>query len=176
MSVVVRGTAKPLFDYLVGKYLGIDIVIELLTFARDLCNRPDWRFEQASGLSIPAHDGRADMVCFFSVLTHLLHEEAKRVLKPGGKIVFSFLGFAIPHHWHVFESSIHHVNNATHLNQFMSRDGIRAWADHLGIQILDIQDGDKPHIPIPQPLCMENGKTIRGMGTLGQSVCVMAVP
>src|SRR5262249_42022284 len=131
-------TAKPLSDFLVGKYLGTDIVMDLLTFAKELCSRPDWRFEQTTGLTIPEHDRQADMVCFFSVLTHLLHEqsylylqEAKRVLKPGGRIVFSFLEFAIPRHWDVFETNIHHVNNATHLNQFIGRDGIRAWADHL---------------------------------------------
>ena len=46
------------------------------------------------GAPIPAPDGEADMVCFFSVLTHLLHEEsyvylqdARRVLKPTGKLV-----------------------------------------------------------------------------------------
>jgi SAM-dependent methyltransferase len=176
-------TAKPLSDYLVGKYLGTDIVPDLLAFAKELCNRPDWRFEQTSGLSIPEHDTRADMVCFFSVLTHLLHEqsyiylqEARRVLKPGGRIVFSFLEFAIPRHWDVFLSNVHHVNNATPLNQFISRDAIRAWAEHLDVRIVDIEDGDKPHIPVPHPLHLENGKTIQGMGKLGQSVCVMALP
>ena len=88
--------AKPLSHYLSGKYLGIDIVPELCDYARQLVGRPEWRFEVAEGLQIPERDDVADMVCFFSVLTHLLHEqsyqylqEARRVLKPGGKIIFS---------------------------------------------------------------------------------------
>ena len=88
--------AKPLSEYLTGKYLGIDVVPGLVAYARKLVPRPDWRFEVAEGLKIPEADGQADMVCFFSVLTHLLHEEsfvylreARRVLKPGGLYLFS---------------------------------------------------------------------------------------
>src|ERR1700704_3527549 len=81
--------AKPLSDYLAGPYLGIDVVPELVDYARTLVGRTDWRFEVAEGFRIPEQDCRADVVCFFSVFTHLLHEqsylylqEAKRVLKP----------------------------------------------------------------------------------------------
>ena len=105
--------AKPLSYYLSGQYLGIDVVPELLDYARTLVGRPDWRFEVAEGFRIPEQDCRADVVCFFSVFTHLLHEqsylylqEAKRVLKPNGMIVFSFFEFTIPVHWEVFQSAI----------------------------------------------------------------------
>ena len=81
--------------YLTGGYLGIDVVPDLLAYARERCGRPDWRFEETSEIRIPAADNSADMVCFFSVLTHLLHEdsfhyltEATRVLKDEGTIVF----------------------------------------------------------------------------------------
>ncbi|WP_411286336.1 class I SAM-dependent methyltransferase [Phenylobacterium sp.] len=82
--------AKPLSAYLNGPYLGIDLVPALLDHARSIVERPDWRFERVEHIGIPEEDGRADMVVFFSVLTHLLHEqgywyleEARRVLKPG---------------------------------------------------------------------------------------------
>jgi ubiquinone/menaquinone biosynthesis C-methylase UbiE len=112
--------AKPLSAYLRGGYLGIDVVPDLVDYARALVGRADWRFEVTDGLTIPAEDEQADFVCFFSVLTHLLHEqsyvylrEAQRVLRPGGKIVFSFLDFAIPCHWDVFEMNIADVHGAT---------------------------------------------------------------
>jgi len=173
--------AKPLSQYLpAGKYLGTDIVPELVDYARNLVARPDWRFEVANGLCIPEQDDQADMVCFFSVFTHLLHEqsyvylqEAKRVLKPGGKIVFSFLDFAIPCHWAVFESNVRDINGECPLNMFLSRDGIQAWAEHLRLEIETFHDGDKPHIPLPHPIILEDGTVMQEQGNLGQSVCVL---
>jgi ubiquinone/menaquinone biosynthesis C-methylase UbiE len=80
------------------KFLGIDVVPELVNFAREKCGRADWRFAVVDGLKIPESDEVADIVSFFSVLTHLTEAEsltylqdAKRVLKPGGKILASYL-------------------------------------------------------------------------------------
>jgi SAM-dependent methyltransferase len=172
--------AKPLSEYLRGPYLGIDIVPELVSFARDLVKREDWRFEVAKGLTIPERDGRADMVCFFSVFTHLLHEqsfaylsEARRVLKSGGRIVFSFLEFAMPNHWAVFESNLADIDGQHHLNMFFGRDAIAAWAAHLDLEVVAIHDGDKPHVPLSDPVTLDDGSVMSGMGHLGQSVCIL---
>ena len=153
--------AKPLSEIQIGKYLGIDVVPELVEYARKLVPRPDWRFEVAAGLTIPEADQTADMVCFFSVVTHLLHEEsfvylreARRVLKPGGKIVASFLDFKVPSHWGPFESSIRDIGiGAEPLNVFMCPDMFREWAKRLELEVEAIHDGDRT--------------------AFGQSVCVM---
>ena len=80
------------------KFLGIDVVPELIHFACTKCDRPDWRFEVVDGLRIPEDDDKAEFVSFFSVLTHLTAaeclaylREAQRVAKPGGRIVASYL-------------------------------------------------------------------------------------
>ena len=57
--------SNALSSWLAGRYLGIDIVTELLDHARALCSRPDWRFEQVDDVRIPEDSGKADMVCFF---------------------------------------------------------------------------------------------------------------
>ncbi len=176
--------AKPLSDYLTGGYLGTDVVPDLVEYARNLVGRPAWRFAVVEGLTIPEADGQADIVCFFSVLTHLLHEEsyvylreAKRVLKPTGKIVFSFLEFAIPSHWAVFADNIETIADDHPLNVFISREAIAVWAAHLGLSIEAIYDGDKPHIPLPHPIVTDRGEVMRDKGALGQSVCVLsAIP
>jgi SAM-dependent methyltransferase len=87
------------------KYMGTDIIPEMIAFAREKCNRPDWRFVVVEGLSIPEDDGVADYVSFFSVITHLApHEslgylqDAARTLKRGGKIVASFLDRDLEEH------------------------------------------------------------------------------
>jgi 2-polyprenyl-3-methyl-5-hydroxy-6-metoxy-1,4-benzoquinol methylase len=176
--------AVPLASWLTGRYLGIDIVPELVEYAARHVNRPDWRFEPAAGFTIPAADGEADMVCFFSVLTHLLHEqsylyltESRRVLKRGGRIVFTFIEFATPHHWNLFEDSIRHVDDARQpLNVFISRDAIRLWAQHLGLEVELIRESVEPHIPIPHPVRYDDGRTAEGMVALGQSIAVLRVP
>lgn len=134
------------------------------------------------GFTIPEDDGRADIVCFFSVLTHLLHEqsyiylqEVRRVLKPTGKIVFSFLESRIADHWNVFASTVGDVYGEHPLNVFISRDAIEAWASHLGLRVDVIQDGDKPDIPLPHPVVTEAGLVMKESGTLGQSVCVLSI-
>jgi len=172
--------AKPLSEYLRGPYLGIDVIPGLVKYARTLVPRPDWRFEVSNGLTIPEKDAKADFVCFFSVFTHLLHEqsyiylqEAKRVLKPDGKILFTFLDFTIPDHWRMFESSLADVNGTGPLNVFLSKEAIRIWASRLDLAVEVIQDGDKPSIPLTQPVILEDGRVLEDVATLGQSLCVL---
>jgi len=173
--------AKPLSEYLTGRYLGTDVVPDLVAHARALVERPDWRFEVVDGLTIPEADSQADVVCFFSVLTHLLHEEsyvylreAKRVLKPTGTIIFSFLEFSIPSHWAVFAENVETIAEDHPLNIFISREAIGVWAAHLGLRVEAIYDGDKPHIPLPHPVVTESGQVLRESGALGQSVCLLS--
>ena len=165
------------------RYLGTDIVPDLLDHARKLCARPDWRFVQTDGVQIPSEDGTADFVCFFSVFTHLTHEdtfrylrEARRVLKPGGKVVFSFLEFLVPSHWAVFQQSLDHGQPGDHLNQFVSRDGIEKWSRELGLRVDTLHDGDKNHIPLEEPVVWSDGRVMEESGALGQSVAVLAKP
>lgn len=174
--------AKPLSEYLTGKYLGIDVIPQLLDYARKLVARPDWRFEMAQGLTIPEADAQADMVCFFSVLTHLLHEEsfvylreAKRVLKPGGKILLSFLDFRIASHWDIFESdNLKGIGvNSQPLNVFISMDMLREWARHLELEVEVIKDGDEPYVPLPAPITFEDGRVCDTLAPFGQSLCVL---
>ena len=71
--------------------------------------RPDFQFLVEQKNTLPVEPGSADLVVFFSVLTHLLHEEsyaylssARDALKPGGQVIFSFLEFAVPVNWPIF--------------------------------------------------------------------------
>jgi SAM-dependent methyltransferase len=173
--------ARQMSGYLSGKYLGIDIVPDLLAYARSITKRDDWRFEEAAGLVIPEQDNQVDMVCFFSVLTHLLHEqgyvylqEAKRVLKPGGKIVFSFLDFTIEGHWPVFETTIKSIDTRDRsLNVFISKDATEVWAKHLEMDLVALEDADSKFIPLPNPIRLDSGVVVEDFGSLGQSVCVL---
>jgi len=161
-------------------YLGTDVVPTLLDYAREISKRPDFRFVHTEGTSIPAANESADFICFFSVFTHLLHEdsfryfrEAARVLKPGGKLVMSFLEFRIPLHWSTFVASVDKAAPGQHLNQFIERDTIQAWAEHSGLTVESFRSGDTAHIPIPEEIVFENGVRYGCLGTFGQSVAVL---
>ena len=175
--------AIPLSAYLVeGGYLGIDVVPELTEYAARQVNRPTWRFEVPDqALTIPAEADSADLVCFFSVLTHLLHEEsyrylqeAARVLRPGGRIVFSFLEFHIPSHWSVFQHTVASMGTGLHLNQFIERNAIAAWCDHLNLRVVEFLDGDQANIPLSRPITYDDGRQAEGHAALGQSVAILA--
>lgn len=162
--------AKPLSVDPRLRYLGIDLVPQLIEHARRITNRPDWRFEVIDHIAIPEAEGRADLVCFFSVLTHLRHEqgywyleEAKRVLKPGGRIVFSFLEFAEPAHWGHFEAALRGAKAGGRgpMDVFHDRNCFPVWAQHLGLEFEEIRSGGDVVVP---------------EGNLGQALCVLRKP
>ncbi|MFO1323155.1 MAG: class I SAM-dependent methyltransferase [Burkholderiales bacterium] len=172
--------AVKLRDWLRGPYLGVDINADLLAYARAGAGRGDWRFELGSGFAIPEADACADFVSFFSVFTHLLHEqsyvylqEARRVLKPGGRVVFSFIEFASAHQWKIFEENVRDLGRPVPLNMFVGRDAIGAWAAHLPMRIVDLRGSTTPHIPLSEPVRYDNGTVVDGYGWLGQSICVL---
>lgn len=163
------------------RYLGTDVVQDLLDYARRTSGRQDFRFDHVTGLSIPEREGVADLVCFFSVGTHLLHEEfylyladAKRVLKPGGCIVFSFLDMQTTHGRQTFIDmvrSIHRGGKLPHLNTFTGRADIYVWAELLGMKVVDVRSGDEP-CTSPEILAPQLSAPVRNAPT-HQSVAVL---
>ena len=151
-----------------GGYLGIDLVPALVKNARRITPRPDWTFQVIDHIGIPAAENSADMVCFFSVMTHLLHEqsywyleEAHRVLKTGGRVVLSFLEFQEPWHFeHVFKPTVAaaKAGSTAPLNVFLDRANIALWADHIGFDVVEFRGG---------------GDEVTPAGNLGQALCVL---
>ena len=59
------------------------------------------------------------------------------------------------------------------LNQFISRDAIEAWCTSLNLSIVELNDGNKPHINLSKVVVWDDGSEMREKGNLGQSVCVL---
>ncbi|QGZ37003.1 class I SAM-dependent methyltransferase [Stappia indica] len=136
-------------------YLGIDVVEDLIDYAR--AHTPaDYRFHISTDLKIPAADASADIVTSFSLFTHLLHEETylymeevRRVLRPGGTFLFSFLEFGSRDHFSVFAGSVEQQRNGTKpvLNMFIERNVIELWAKKLGFAVETYIDGNREIVP-----------------------------
>jgi ubiquinone/menaquinone biosynthesis C-methylase UbiE len=125
------------------EFTGIDIVQSLLDYAKAKAPS-NYRFLLHRELNIPAHNNQTDFVSAFSVFTHLLHAETyiylqdiKRVLKKGGKLVFSFLEFSLEAHWAIFEATVDAQKNHSNLpvNMFIERSTIDTWCRKLGYKV-----------------------------------------
>lgn len=174
--------ANALASTFTGAYLGTDVIPAFLRVARKTVRRPNFRFVRVRGLTIPLPDASADMVCFFSVITHLLGEhaylyleEARRVLRHGGRVVLSFLEFGCAAHWDVFAASVEHTRRGLPktLNVFTERPAIQAWSKHLALDVVDMRDGSEPFVPLPHPVTFESGSVQTDLGHLGQSIAVL---
>jgi ubiquinone/menaquinone biosynthesis C-methylase UbiE len=134
------------------RYMGTDVVPELLEFARQKCGRKDWTFKQVDRIEIPEEDGVADFVVFFSVFTHLTEtecykylQEAKRVLRKNGTIVVSFLDPDIAVHAQIVGKSWTHrmwwmqrfarILRRGALNQLLSKTVLEKWSKELNFSV-----------------------------------------
>jgi len=162
-----------------GRYVGTDISEPLLRRADQLVNGPKISFVHVNELTIPLEAESVDMVSMFSLLTHLRHEEsflylrdALRVLRSGGRIVFSFLDFSQESHWSIFHDTVAAVGAGAlhHVNQFMSRDLVLAWAKMLNCEVVQMHDGQSRFIK-----CAGADGTV-SFDSIGQSVAVWRKP
>ena len=81
-------------------------------------------------------------------------------------------------HWNVFEATVKDAkaSNRHPLNVFMERNALAVWASHLGLDVVEIRDGNDPFVPLESPLTLEHGRIKEGFGNLGQSICVLHKP
>ncbi|QXD22933.1 class I SAM-dependent methyltransferase [Opitutia bacterium ISCC 51] len=161
-------------------YTGFDVVPDLLSFAKSQCSKSSFKFKKIEDTHIPLPENSVDLVCFFSVFTHLFHEDsykylisAKSILKETGKIAFSFLTFDEDEHWALFDRMVEY-EKPTHHNQFMTNSQIEIWADKLGFKIDRLETGSTPFIPLEKEIILESGAHFRDLGSLGQGVCVLS--
>jgi ubiquinone/menaquinone biosynthesis C-methylase UbiE len=91
------------------------------------------------------------------LFTHLLHEETycylaelRRVLKPGGLLILSFLEFASERHWQTFMDTVNaRRTTARHqLNMFIEESALRLWASKIWFSVKQV---DRKH-PIGQTI------------------------
>jgi len=131
-------------------YLGIDVIEELLSYAKTKSNK-NYKFRiHKKLLTIPVISESIDIICAFELFPLLLYEEIyiyledmMRALKKGGKVIFSFLEFENDRHRLIFNDSVNDKKKkiAVHLNTFTEKTVLKMWADKIGFKIIEFTDG-----------------------------------
>lgn len=121
-------------------YLGTDVVPELVDHAKSVCGRPDWQFEVVDGLTIPCRDATADVVCMFSVLTHLTQREsftylssAARVMRPSGFIMVTFLERAPAEDRGIIREVVGRLRGYAVKTAYLTRQTMIEWGRELNL-------------------------------------------
>lgn len=126
-----------------GRYVGADIVQGFVSELKRKC--PGFEAHVHREPSIVATDGSIDMLFHWSVFTHvsleecfLYLEDSFRALKPGGKLVFSFLELTDEGHYQrIFENRVARLRRNKRLkllDTFLHRDWIALWAEKIGFE------------------------------------------
>jgi 2-polyprenyl-3-methyl-5-hydroxy-6-metoxy-1,4-benzoquinol methylase len=162
----------------IARYLGTDILPEILEQARALTpGQEEFQFRIVRDFTIPEADGQADIVCGFSLITHLLDEEVflyfretARVLKPNGIAVFSYLDFKHPIHQRQFLSYVDVHKVKRDLLKLFERDTLCKFADMVGMRVIESIDGGKPFPASGKRTMLSNGQPAPSSVTSGQSL------
>lgn len=159
------------------RYIGTDLVPQLLAVAAQETGRQDWVFAEANGYNVPAPDNCADSICLLGVFTNMHPESSARLLidaaraaKSGSKLLITY--FDIRHHAHYF---------AKHVATFEKRiDPLGFLDDHLLKTMAELAGLSVDLIAPPAPVLLDrdeialDGRVMSG--TLAQvlSICVMS--
>lgn len=145
-----------------GRYTGTDIIPGFIEELKAKC--PGFEGHVHTKPTIRAENQSLDMLYHWSVFTHippeecfLYMEDSYRALKPGGKMVFSFLEFANPEHWPNFMLRVRRIEKDEPLNlldTFLHCDWITAWAEEIGFSQIAFTNGSDAtcHPPFWQTL------------------------
>lgn len=169
----------------IRKYLGTDILPEVLDEARRKANGdPRFGFQPVTTMTIPEVDGAADIVCAFSVMTHLLDEqvfsyfqEAARVLVSGGVAVFSFFDFSLPSHREIFVDFARKRQLGRHdVLKWFEKSTLRFFAEANQLEVIEFQDA-KTLVPAKfGGRTLADGRKTGSTFAIGQSLIYMRKP
>ena len=166
----------------IAKYLGTEIISEAMEHAQSSINDdPRFSFKLADNFQIPEKDAQADIVCAFSVLTHLLDEEAfsyfseaARVLKQGGVAIFSFLDYQHPEHRDMFLSFANNHNDRHDVLKWFEKSTLELFAKSNGLRLLEFQDSGSPKAAQFAGQSLSDGRKTGETFSIGQSLVYLA--
>lgn len=162
------------------KYIGTDIVPELLQVAARECGREDWKFETVQDFYIPADTGGADVVVCFSILTNIYPEEsflilreASRVLHAGGRLLVSYFDIEVPSHREIFLDLVEHQKSRFDPLVFLNRQLLEFMAAENDFSNLTFIRPGEIHLTPKAGSRLLDGREITTDPAFSQMICVM---
>ena len=169
----------------IGSYLGLDIIPEVLNEAvAKAAGVRRFRFAVPAECLIPADDASAEIVVGFSLITHLMDEEAfeyireaSRVLTPSGAAIFSFLDFNLPTHTAMFlaHARQHRLGHGDIL-KFTSKDVLRIVGHDVGFTDVAFVDGTDERFYSGARSSLLDVVTLPARYEFGQSLAIFRKP
>lgn len=166
-----------------GHYTGVDIAQTMLTEAQERIQSrvPDapcdisWIHQTSPVFEL--EDDSVDMICAFSVINHMEHEdsyayfkEALRVVRPGGHFVYSCLPLDSERGEKVFLKAAE-VDLQTRYRTVRHVATSKSFMDNItrlaGWETIRWYDGDEPNIKLPDS---------EKLHKVGQTICVLEAP
>ena len=125
-------------------YLGTDVVPEILEQAKLTAEgRENFEFFVVDGPTIPAAEESIDLVCGFSLITHLLDEEVfelfqdtARVLRKDGYGIFSFVDFS--RHKGLFLAHARNYKERHDVLKFFEPETLQFFAEETGFDVVEV--------------------------------------
>jgi SAM-dependent methyltransferase len=158
-----------------GTYFGIDIAPTMLKHARRRVGEASncrWLLQKGDRIDLP--DASADMMCAYSVFTHLELEdcyrylvEAARVVRPDGVFLFSCLPLSLAVAREIFLRSAHSTMTQRRWqvrNVVTTEESMETVARLAGWKPTRWYRGDQPDVDLPG---------VEAVQSLGQSACVL---
>ena len=145
------------------KYVGIDVVPDLLDVAEEQCGRGDWKFMPTDGPTIPLPDKSADVIAILGVFTnmtvensYLLFLDASRVLKAGGRLFVTY--FDIRYNSRYFKIYAPTAEKRFEPLGFLDDRFFEFFAKEANLEIMA---NEAPRsIDIDRPMTLKDGRTV----------------
>jgi len=162
-----------------GKYIGVDISRNMLRDAERRTARlggvVEWKHQKEPHYDLP--DASVDVICAFSVFTHMEAEDtyryfvdSLRVVRPGGKLIFSCLPVSLANSRPIFmqQASLDLEQRWAAVRNFVTtEETMETLARWAGWRVVRWYRGDESSVTVPG---------LAEKQALGQSTCVLQRP
>lgn len=149
-----------------GSYLGLDVsktlIEEACTQIKGNIGNIPFKFQVIQDCRVPCEDNSMDLLVAFSVVTHIDLEdtfsylvEALRILRPGGRMVVSYLSADVQDHWDIFlnEGQIPYEHRSLRVRNHVFMPGMLQYlAERAGFKIEKDFRPDEKWIPLTEPV------------------------